>query len=521
MTASGTPATPPEVTDAVLEVQRRPIRPTPGFQPGPSHLSDSEGRAARASSGSRATRLYLRLCRVIDATLGPVLLLGVFVLTNFGATTTGLDEFLGLRVTVRNLLYVVGFAVAWRVLCTALGLYDWNRVRVPLTEFYRVLAACTSGSAVALIFPAISVTGAFRVETVLAFWISSTVVLAGARLVTRNLVLRRDRTQDGVIVGTGPRALRLHAELQQHPDARSKVVGFVDSEPWSPPDLPDGLFLGPLTGFEEMLMRNAIDEVLIALPIKSRYEDVQEVLQICQRVGVRVKYLADVFQHTTGSTRFEGNDTVPGMAVLSAPDDHRLLVKRVLDIVGSAVGLVVLSPVMLAAALAIKLTSRGPVFFVQPRYGFNRRRFNMFKFRTMVNGADELQAKLEHLNEVAGPAFKIKADPRVTPVGRWLRRTSIDELPQLFNVLRGEMSLVGPRPLPERDVHRFGESTLMRRFSVWPGLTCLWQISGRSETSFERWIELDLQYVEQWSLGLDLRILVKTVPAVLRGTGAT
>jgi lipopolysaccharide/colanic/teichoic acid biosynthesis glycosyltransferase len=171
--------------------------------------------------------------------------------------------------------------------------------------------------------------------------------------------------------------------------------------------------------------------------------------------------------------------------------------------------------------VAIKTTSRGPVFYVHDRYGLYRRRFHMFKLRTMVEGADAMQESLESRNEATGPVFKIKDDPRVTPVGRFLRRTSIDEIPQLVNVLRGEMSLVGPRPLPLRDVDRFTEAALVRRFSVRPGLTCLWQISGRSELGFDRWIELDLQYIDQWSLGLDLRIMLKTLPAVIAGTGAS
>ena len=181
----------------------------------------------------------------------------------------------------------------------------------------------------------------------------------------------------------------------------------------------------------------------------------------------------------------------------------------------------ILSPVLTCAALAIKLTSRGPVLYAQDRYGLYRRRFKMYKLRTMVKGAEALQTSLEHLNEASGPVFKIKHDPRMTRVGRFLRRTSIDELPQLVNVLRGEMSLVGPRPLPLRDVGRFSEAALVRRFSVRPGLTGLWQISGRSDLSFERWMELDMQYIDQWSLGLDLKIIAKTIPAVLKATGAT
>jgi exopolysaccharide biosynthesis polyprenyl glycosylphosphotransferase len=201
-------------------------------------------------------------------------------------------------------------------------------------------------------------------------------------------------------------------------------------------------------------------------------------------------------------------------------DDYRMLVKRALDILGASVALVIFSPVMLLAAVAVRLTSSGPVVFVQERYGLNKRRFKMFKFRTMVQNAEALQSQLEKNNEAQGPVFKIKNDPRVTSIGRFLRKTSIDELPQLFNVLRGEMSLVGPRPLPERDVSRFAESSLLRRFSVKPGLTCLWQISGRSNTQFDNWIRQDLQYIDQWSLGLDIAILLKTVPAVIKGRGA-
>jgi exopolysaccharide biosynthesis polyprenyl glycosylphosphotransferase len=201
-------------------------------------------------------------------------------------------------------------------------------------------------------------------------------------------------------------------------------------------------------------------------------------------------------------------------------DDYRLLVKRALDIIGALAVLILVSPLLLLVALTIRLTSHGPAVFVQERYGLNKRRFKMLKFRTMVQGAEALQAQLEDKNEAQGPVFKIKNDPRITSIGRFLRKTSIDELPQLVNVLRGHMSLVGPRPLPERDVIRFSESRLLRRFSVKPGLTCLWQISGRSNTEFDHWIKQDLQYIDHWSLGLDLIILLKTIPAVIKGRGA-
>jgi lipopolysaccharide/colanic/teichoic acid biosynthesis glycosyltransferase len=175
---------------------------------------------------------------------------------------------------------------------------------------------------------------------------------------------------------------------------------------------------------------------------------------------------------------------------------------------------------MAAIALAIRLTSRGPVVFTQTRYGYMKRLFPMYKFRTMVADAEQIQDQLEDRNEAAGPMFKIRADPRITAVGRFLRRWSLDELPQLWNVLMGTMSLVGPRPMAIRDVGQFTEPWLMRRFSMRPGITCLWQISDRSDLGFDRWIVLDLEYIARWSLWLDLGILVRTIPAVIRGSGA-
>jgi lipopolysaccharide/colanic/teichoic acid biosynthesis glycosyltransferase len=183
--------------------------------------------------------------------------------------------------------------------------------------------------------------------------------------------------------------------------------------------------------------------------------------------------------------------------------------------------LALLGPLLLLIALAIRLESAGSVFFIQDRVGLRRKKFPMIKFRTMVHDAEARQHELDDLNEVAGGAFKIRNDPRVTRVGRVLRKLSLDELPQFLNVVRGDMSLVGPRPLPLRDVERFHGEWQKRRFSVKPGLTCLWQINGRHEIDFEHWMELDLQYIDNWSLSLDMDILVKTVPAVLRGTGAS
>ena len=204
------------------------------------------------------------------------------------------------------------------------------------------------------------------------------------------------------------------------------------------------------------------------------------------------------------------------------PFSWRTEAKRMMDLAVSIICLLISAPLFALAAIAIKLDSRGPVFFVQERVGFSKRRFRMIKFRTMTSDAEERMKDIEHLNEKSpAPIFKIRNDPRITRVGRWLRKTSIDELPQLVNVLLGDMSIVGPRPLSVRDATRMEEAWQKRRFSVKPGLTCLWQVSGRSNLSFDQWMQLDLEYIDHWSLKLDASILLRTIPAIVLARGAS
>jgi exopolysaccharide biosynthesis polyprenyl glycosylphosphotransferase len=245
---------------------------------------------------------------------------------------------------------------------------------------------------------------------------------------------------------------------------------------------------------------------------------------MCEQQGIVLRVLADIFNLKNRLSRTE-----------DAEDSHLIIhssglekgwstvIKRVLDFSLSLMLLILLAPLLLLTAVLIKLTSPGPVLFVQKRIGFNKRPFVIYKFRTMVMDAEQKLRDIEYLNEATGPVFKIKNDPRLTSIGKFLRKTSIDELPQLFNVLGGEMSLVGPRPLQLRDYELFtedGEDWQRCRFSVPPGITCLWQVNGRSSLPFHQWMELDIQYVRSWSLWLDVQILAKTIPAVLRGSGA-
>ena len=449
------------------------------------------------------------------ATIGLVL-----ILTNLAAMPGGLDSFLSLRVTLRNVLLLGMFATTWAVIFRSFGLYIGARIRRAADERIRVIGACSIGSTVGLLLPAMSNGGGLRARDLGLFWVMTTTATLVLREVRRRVASGRRPRRRVLFVGSGPRAEKMWQALAADSGASYELAGFVDTKHAQP-----GSFalasrcLGTLDQLESLLMRHTIDEVCVALPIKSHYPQIQEAILVCERVGVRTKYEAHLFNSRVAWPRYDqpGNPTVTLHVVA---DDGRLHVKRCLDIIGAATALILLSPIMLAVALSIKATSRGPVIFAQERYGLNRRRFRMLKFRTMTEDAEQLQEGLESLNEADGPVFKIGNDPRVTPLGRLLRRTSIDELPQFINVLRGEMSLVGPRPLPPRDVTRFTASSAMRRFSVRPGLTGLWQVSGRSTLSFSEWIRLDLKYIDGWSLALDLMILARTIPAIVRGIGA-
>ena len=316
-------------------------------------------------------------------------------------------------------------------------------------------------------------------------------------------------------MGSGPRALRLSRELEARGDGRWAILGFIDTP--NPDVLPDEVrdrILTSLDGLEQFLSTHPVEQVLMALPVKSFYREIEQAIEVCERVGVESCYFPDVFSVARARHDLELDGVVSTVRLKLVVDDYRMAIKRSLDVLGATLGLLILTPLFVACAVAVKLSGPGPVMFTQPRYGRNRRTFKMYKFRTMILDAEALQDGLESANEASGPVFKIRADPRVTPAGRVMRRLSLDELPQLINVLRGEMSLVGPRPLPVRDVSRFSEPRLMRRFSVKPGLTCLWQIRGRNDVDFEQWIRLDLDYIDNWSLTLDMQILLKTVPAV-------
>ena len=319
-----------------------------------------------------------------------------------------------------------------------------------------------------------------------------------------------------VLVGTGEHIEDVAGALRDGSDTSINVIGFVSITP-----RPDNglLSLGTLEHIPDVLERHRVDEVIIADPAFPEQEAIELVDQ-CHQRGVTVRIAPSTMEILVHRAEFVPGQSVP-LFELRPPvfEGVDFLLKRTFDVVGAVLLLVFASPVLLAIALAIKLSSRGSVFYASIRPGIGGQRFQCWKFRTMYRDADQRQADLESINEASGALFKIKDDPRMTPVGRFLRRFSLDELPQLWNVVRGEMSLVGPRPLPLRDYERL-EDWHKKRYLVLPGITGLWQISGRSELDFDDLVRLDFLYLERWSVFLDLSILVKTVPAVLTRRGA-
>ncbi len=342
-------------------------------------------------------------------------------------------------------------------------------------------------------------------------------VLGGVRQKGRNL-------RNAIIVGCGPRGTLIGRQLRNRPDLGYLLLGYIDDIPAPQSALHNGSekLLGSLAELEGLLQTEKVDEVFVALPVKSYYEAIDRVIALGAELGLTVRIPADSFEFRLAKANIDYLDDAAFLTLREVRENFPgLVLKRVIDVVGSAVALVVLLPVFAVIAIAVTLDSSGPVFFFQERVGFSRRRFRMIKFRSMVADAESRMKDLEEKNEFSGAGFKIRNDPRVTRIGRILRKLTLDELPQFLNVLRGDMSLVGPRPLAIRDFEMLDEQWQKRRFSVKPGLTCLWQTNGRNEISFEHWMELDLQYIDNWSLKLDFEILMKTIPAILRGSGAS
>jgi exopolysaccharide biosynthesis polyprenyl glycosylphosphotransferase len=299
-----------------------------------------------------------------------------------------------------------------------------------------------------------------------------------------------------------------------------RLIGFVDPRSATDPstDL-SGYDVFSLEAVGRILQTRVVDEVVFAVDLQELAR-LEPVMQHCADLGIRTRLQLEFLPPAYSRVYLENFREVQLLSLSSAPDSElRLFFKRIFDIVLSFTSLVILSPLLLAMAAMIKITSPGPVLFQQTRCGLGGRRFTLYKFRSMINNAEQMRAELHQLNELDGPVFKISDDPRITTVGRWLRRFSLDELPQLWNIFSGEMSFVGPRPAVPEEVDQY-EDWQRRRLRMRPGLTCIWVLEGRSHVDFNRWMQLDLKYIDTWSLWLDTKIFLRTIPIVLSGRGA-
>ena len=464
---------------------------------------------------------------VVDISLLMLSFASAAIVTETGEHWTDIASFFATKVTLLScVLFAIALFLGHGILVMC-NLYESKRLSTKGAEAIDVLGAMTLLTACvwceARLFRVSGQTAYF----LLAFWAIGTLLIIVTRMLLRfvlgNIRKHGRNVHYILILGTNTRAIDFARRIENEPERGYRLLGFVDDD-WSGTREfrnSDCRLACDLDGLPDFLRKNVVDEIAFYLPLRSFYERAAEIAQLARLHGILIRLDVDIFDLKVARHRADASDRVPHViAGSNGIDGWQLLMKRMFDVVGSLALLILLSPLFLVVAVLIKLTSPGTVFFRQKRVGLNKRHFSMYKFRTMVPAAESIQEKLAHLNEMSGPVFKIKDDPRITPLGRILRKTSIDELPQLLNVLTGDMSLVGPRAMSVRDYQFFSEDWQRRRFSVPPGITCLWQVSGRNTIPFEQWMVLDMQYIDHWSFWLDLKILALTIPAVFRGLGA-
>jgi len=422
------------------------------------------------------------------------------------------------RVDAPGLLLLFGLGWVW-----SLAAQDLYRFRVRWSARTEVLAV---GRAIAVFaFAAVVVLDVLSLTTLASVLLLALPALAIASILMRAALRRafREARRRGrnirsvLVIGTGEPALAFDTKLAEHWELGLRVEGFLGSG--DNRSQLGGRYFGEIDRLPAVLYERVIDEVAICLPSATRSE-IDDLSELVMAEGKIVRIPTELPEYMTSTAYVEDLDGQPIVSLVTGPDRvMALAMKRLIDIGGATLGLILLSPLFAVVAIAIGLTDGRPILFRQPRVGLHGRTFLVVKFRTMSKDADSQRAALRQYNEVSGNAsFKMTDDPRVTRIGRVLRRTSIDELPQLWNVLRGEMSLVGPRPHPLDDVAGY-DPWHRRRLTMKPGITGLWQIAGRREPDFDRWVRFDLEYIDHWSLWLDLRLLIRTIPAMLRAEG--
>jgi len=412
----------------------------------------------------------------------------------------------------------------WGMLLFRSRLYRSRRTKPFSTEALRMVKVVLIGGLilVALVF----IFRYFYISRPLLviFVITSLVLLVLERFSVRFFLkfLRRKgwNYRSIIIIGTGDRSDRFARMIESHKDWGLRLLGFVLEDSTSEKKEIEGYpILGNIDRIHSILENYIVDELMFVVSQK-KLAELEELFLFCEEEGIITRIALDIFPHMINRLEVEEVDGLPFLTLSPTKiTTFNMAMRRVVDLGIGFLLLVLAGPIWIITAAAIKLTSRGPILFKQVRCGLNGRRFVLRKFRSMVQDAEIRKEGLQALNEMDGPAFKIKKDPRITPVGKFIRKTSIDELPQLLNVLNGDMSLVGPRPSLPEEVEKY-KPWQRRRLSMKPGITCLWQIQGRNQIEFDDWMKLDLQYIDNWSMKLDLLIFLKTIPVVLFGRGA-
>ncbi len=457
--------------------------------------------------------------------------LGITIVINY-SSETGMSlpryslDFLSSHIKLSNAILFGLLMIVWHFCFKIQGLYYSVRFSNQGEIIKRTMKAVGVCSIALFITAEIINWGKINLFNAFCFWIFGFLLVGAVRLsifhVSRKLRSRGVNLKTLLIIGGGKRSEEFIDIIAAKRELGYRILGYLDSESaYSRRKLHGIKWLGKTKDLPKIISTEAVDEVVIALPIKSQYTRIKIAVAALEEQGIVTHIISDFFPHHLARIQPQEFQGLPMLSLHSAPPfSWKTDVKRMIDIIISAGLLVSLFPLLVIIAILIKLDSKGAALFTQKRMGFNKRRFYMFKFRSMVIDAEVKLKDLEHLNEKDGGMFKIRRDPRITRVGSVLRKFSLDELPQLINVLKGDMSLVGPRPLSMRDALNLEVNIYKRRYSVRPGMTCLWQISGRSELSFEEWMRLDLEYIDSWSLKLDGIILLRTVPAVISAHGA-
>ena len=465
---------------------------------------------------------HQRLAQITDGLVTALSFVGAYLVWGLFRAATGISR--GIDLSLDDLFKVLVFSVLWVAIFTGLGAYSYQRFTSISGEFKVVAKTTLIG-----VFFFFAVYFLFRLNYIprafiLIFAAVNFLLLCAEKAgiyslaqAARRKGINRKRV---LIVGTGKIAANFIDIVKRNFEWGIDIVGLTSGDKSKVgTDILGYRVLGVNHEIERVLHENVIDDVMICVPT-SRFEKVRNVLDCCEREGVQVRLISDFFSEIVKKVKV---DNIYGLPIISFSMVHdrefMLYVKRLTDIAVSGALLVFLLPLLLIIAVLVKATSKGPLFYEWNVVGLNKKEFKSWKFRTMVQNADALKKKLMKGNEMKGPVFKMESDPRITGVGRFLREYSLDELPQLWSVFKGDMSLVGPRPPLRTELTKF-DSWHRRKLSMKPGITCLWQVNGRNKINdFDDWAKLDLEYIDNWSLWLDIKILLQTVRAVLKGSG--